>query len=284
MSFSKCIDLKKNVVDQLMFNKEYYQTKLNLYDYTHILNLTLKEKVPTYIINIYIEICYQNINNIYFKNREKYKNILLVFMKLYIDFPKTIISLIEELPNYFFLVNLLNLIFCILCDEELYISVFFEYIKDIKILSKKILNIFVFQLTKDYDDLLMAKKNNLPYPSISTLILYLTKTNTSDIFIDKVMIKMFRNEKDATPLFNKLKSDLTICIEYLLEKNSNYILIYDYFDVYTINSVCLKRFYKKFWKEINIYLTVIEPKLCSCCNELIYVSDMNSTHKIKNKK
>lgn len=263
MSLSNLINLKSIVVNNLMNHKKKYESKELLFNYDIIRDLIIEKNDPTYIINIYIEICYQNTFNIYFKNKDKYKSILLVFLKLYFNFPKTIIALIEELPNYFFLVNILNLIHSVM-NNDMYSTIFSGYVEKIKILSEKILNIFVFQLNKDYNDFLITKKHKLPYPSISTLILYLTITNTSDIFIDALMVRLFRQKKNVISLYNQFKNNLLDCINYLMEKNSNYTLIYDFFDIYTINSVCLKRFYENFVKEINKKYKEI---YCKCGNK-----------------
>jgi hypothetical protein len=271
MSLNNLIDLKSIVVHNLKNNKKKYESKELLFNYDIIQELIIDKNDPTYIINIYIEICYHNTFNIYFKNKDKYKSILLVFLKLYFDFPKTIIALIEELPNFFFLVNLLNLVHCVM-NNDIYTTTFSKYVTKIKLLSNKILNIFVFQLNKDYNDFLITKKHKLSYPSISTLILYLTISNTSDIFIDELIIKLFRQKENATSLYKTFKDDLLDCINYLLEKNSNYTIVYDYFDVFTINSVCLTRFYKNFIKEINKYY--IEANMyCNCGNK--YCNNMN---------
>ena len=274
MSLSNLIDLKSIVVNNLTNHKKRYESKELILDYDIIRELTIKKNDPTYIINIYIEICYHNTFNIYFKNKDKYKSILLVFLKLYFNFPKTIIALIEELPNYFFLVNLLNLIHCVMNNDIIYSTIFSDYVEKIKILSDKILNIFVFQLNKDYNDFLKMKKYKLSYPSISTLILYLTIANTSDIFIDELIIRLFRQKENVMSLYQEFKDNLLDCLNYLLEKNSNYTIIYDYFDVYTINSVCLTRFYRNFIKELNSKYK--EKMYCNCGNK-----SCNITEKIK---
>jgi len=275
MSLSNFIDLKSIVVNNLLNHKKKYESKELLFDYDLIYELTMEKNDPTYIINIYMEICYHNTFNTYFKNKDKYKNILLVFLKLYFNFPETIIALIEELPNYFFLVNLLNLIYNVM-NNDIYCTVFSVYVEKIKILSDKILDIFVFQLNKDYNDFLTTKKHKLPYPSISTLILYLSITNTSDIFIDELCVKLFRQKENVESLYKTFKDDLLDCIDYLIEKNTNYTLIYDYVDIYTINSVCLKRFYKNFIKEINKKY-IDEEMCCNCGNK-----SCNITERIKN--
>ena len=274
MSFHNLIDFKSIVVNNLMNHKKRYESKELMFNFDKIRELIIEKNDPTYIINIYIEICYHNTFNTYFKNKDKYKSILLVFLKLYFNFPKTIIALIEELPNYFFLVNLLNLIHCVM-NNDMYSTIFSGYVEKIKILSDKILNIFVFQLNKDYNDFLTTKKYKLPYPSISTLILYLTITNTADIFIDELIIRLFRQKENVMSLYQEFKDDLLDCINYLMEKNTNYTLIYDYVDVYTINSVCLTRFYRNFIKELNSKYE--EEMCCNCGNK-----SCNITEKIKN--
>lgn len=246
MALNKYIDLKPvktYVVHNLIHNKEKYKSKDLLFNYSNIKKILSDECDPTYIINIYIEVCSLNQDNKYYKNCDKYSILLNIFIGLYYCYPNTIISLIEELPNYFFLVNLLSYIIKI---KLVYESIF---ISKLNRLTNKILDIFVYQIDKDSSDLLITKKNKLPFPTISPLILYLTLT-VSEAFLDKFIVKLFKRKISLSKiLFDNLKNKLFECVSYLIDHNSNYALIYDHFDIYTINSVCLKRFYRNFFKE-----------------------------------
>ena len=157
MSLNRYIDIKavkSYVVHNLTQKKEKYKSKELLFDYVNIRKSIIDESDPTYIINIYIEICSLNSNNKYYKSNDKYSSILNIFIGLYYRFPSTIIALIEELPNYFFLINILSYILKI---KSRYDSIHIERLKN---LTDKIINIFVFQINKDSTDVLFAKKYN----------------------------------------------------------------------------------------------------------------------------
>jgi hypothetical protein len=234
----------------------------------HVINSTIECKEPIIILEHYLIL--QKVKNNYDANySDGFFNKL--FLKLYLRFPRTILSLFIESPNYqffrYFLGYIHEIIYNFNVDSHLFSDMLVrqnkknkeKYIKEFLIkLYNLIILLFSIQLTKDFRIVKDNKYSEYDPPTISDAALYAPLKNDkfySTIRID-IANKIFQNNNIKTckcnSCFNDVKEYDNI-IEILLfnitifrtKKITKYIFEND-IDLESAKKCCFKLFKKNF--------------------------------------